>query len=79
MGKRSDRSVFARVIDLIESEQIRMVTTDLTVAEVVRHHTRRDFDELKFICNPKLCNMVEETIDTEIPEIKANLFFFRAG
>lgn len=68
-GKSPYGSEFARVIDLIESEQIRILTTDLTVAEVIRRHVNRDFGEMKCICNPKLHNMVEETIDTEFPAI----------
>ena len=69
LGKPPHGPVFARVIDLIESEQIRMLTTDLTQAEVIRNHTRRDFKEMKCICNPKLRKMIDETINTEFPAI----------
>ena len=69
VGKPPYGPEFARVIDLVETEQIRMLTTDLTMAEVTRYHTRRDFNEIKCICNPKLREMVEETIDTEFPTI----------
>ena len=69
VGKPPYGPEFARVIDLVETERIRMLTTDLTMAEVTRHHTRRDFDEMKCICSLKLREMVEETIDTEFPTI----------
>ena len=60
---------FSRVIDLVETEQIRMLTTDLTIAEVTRFHARRDFNEMKCICNPKLRKIVEETIKSKFPKI----------
>ena len=69
LGKSPHGLVFARVIDLIESEQIRMLTTDLTQAEVIGNHTRRDFKEMKCICNPKLRKMIDETINSGFPAI----------
>ena len=69
VGKPPHGPEFSRVIDLVETEQIRMLTTDLTMAEVTRYHTRRDFNEMKCICNPKLREMVEETINTKFPKI----------
>ena len=69
LGKTPRGPVYSRVIDLIESEQIRMLTTNVTVAEAIKLHTRRDFKEMKCICSLKLRNLVEETIDTEFPEI----------
>lgn len=61
--------LFARVIDLIATEQIKMLTTNLTGAEVTNHHTRRDFDEMKCICRPKFRKIVKGTINTEFPMI----------
>ncbi len=69
VGKPPHGRVFARLIDLIESEQIRMLTTNVTKAEATRKHTVRDFKEMKCICSPKLRYLVEETIDTEFPEV----------
>lgn len=69
VGKPPHGSVFARLIDLIDSEQIRMVTTNVTMAEAARKHTSRDFKEMKCICSPKLRHLVEETIDTEFPAV----------
>ena len=38
---------FTRVIDLIEAGRIRILTTEVTCAEVARHHVRRDFNVIK--------------------------------
>lgn len=40
------------------TEQIRMLTTNVTKAEVIRKHTSRDFVEMKYICSPKLRDLV---------------------
>ena len=69
VGKPPYGPEFARVIDLVKSEQIRILTTDLTIAEVTKHHMRRDFNEIKCLCNQKFREMVKDSVDTQIPNI----------
>ena len=61
--------VFTRLLDLVKSHRIKILTPDITMAEVVNHHIERDLNEIKGICNPRLHEVVEEATNTEFPTL----------
>ena len=69
VGKPPYGPEFARVIDLVETEQIKILTTDLTMAEVKRNYVKRDFEEIKCICKSQFRKMVKDSVNTQVPTI----------
>ena len=69
VGKPPYGPEFARVIDLVKTERIEILTTDLTMAEVMRHYVKRDFEEIKCICKSQFRKMVKNSVNTQVPTI----------
>ena len=69
VGKPPYGPEFARVIDLVESERIKILTTDITEAEVMRNYVKRDFEEIKCICKPQFRKMIKDSVNTQVPTI----------
>ena len=68
-GKPPGGPELARVVDLAKAERITVLTTDLTMSEITRRHTRNHFEKIKVICQPGFRKTVEEATGTQIPEV----------
>lgn len=66
VGKPPYGPEFTRVINLVEAEQIKILTTDLTATEVARNYAKSDFEEIKSICKPKFRKLVKDSVNIEI-------------
>ena len=78
-GKPPGGPELTRVADLVRAERIEVLTTDLTIAEIIRRHAQNDFESIKEVCRPKFRKIVEEAIDVQIPvmddrELKKKLY-----
>ena len=69
VGKPPYGPEFARVIDLVKTERIEILTTDLTMVEVMRHYVKRDFEEIKCICKSQFRKLVKDSVNTQVPTI----------
>ncbi len=69
VGTPPGNVAFQRIVDLVRHGFITVVTTDLTIAEVVRHHTRETFNELRPLVNPRFRRLAAKHFKVEIPSL----------
>ncbi|KJS15550.1 MAG: hypothetical protein VR78_08815 [Hoeflea sp. BRH_c9] len=69
-GKPPGGPELARVVDLVEAGLVTIVTTDLTISEVVKKHTLNDYELIREIGQPHFRKVVETAIGVRLPEIR---------
>jgi len=72
-GKPPGGPEIARVVDLVEAGIVTVLTTDLTITEVIKKHVQNDFDLVKEICVPHFRAAVATAIDVSLPAISRSL------
>ena len=77
-GKPPGGPEIERVGDLVDAGLIRVLTTDLTIAEVSKKHSANDFDIIKEVGRPHFRRIVKDVLGSKLPtvtksEIKAAL------
>jgi len=77
-GKPPGGPEIERVGDLVDAGLIRVLATDLTIAEISRKHSANDFDVIKEVGRSHFRRIVEDTLGAKLPtvtksEIKAVL------
>ena len=53
VGAPPGNVAFQRLVDLVNHGSISVVTTDLTIKEVINHHTRETFNVLRPLATPR--------------------------
>ena len=69
VGPPPGNETFSRLVDLVQYGLITVVTTDLTIAEVVRHHSDVACDTLRPLFNPRLLRSASRYLRIQIPDI----------
>lgn len=69
-GKPPGGPEMARVIDLVDAGIVSILTTDLSVQEIVKKHTSNQIEIIKDICRPHFRNAVFSATGASIPEIQ---------
>jgi hypothetical protein len=73
-GKPPGGPLISRVADLVNAGLIKVLTTDLTVAEVAKKHAENDYEVIKEVGRPHFRNLVKEHLGIDLPNIhKAEL------
>jgi len=68
-GKPPGGPIVSRIVDLVKAELIEVLTTDLTVAEVVKKHTENDYNVLKVVCRPYFRKLISEHVRCDLPKV----------
>lgn len=68
-GKPPGGPEIERIGDLVDAGLIRVLTTDLTVAEVSKKHSANDFDVIKEVGRPHFRRIVEDVIGAKLPDV----------
>lgn len=69
-GKPPGGPEISRVRDLVEADLISVLTTDLTVVEVAKHHAKNDLDILGDITAPHFRKLVEQHTGVKLIDLK---------
>lgn len=69
-GKPPGGPEISRVRDLVEAELVSVLTTDLTVVEVAKHHAKNDLDLLSDITAPHFRKLVEQHTGVKLNDLK---------
>lgn len=68
-GKPPGSPEMKRFTDLAKAGWVKVLTTDLTMVEIYMFHAKRDFEQIRKICNPKFRRIVDEAAGIQIPDI----------
>ena len=68
-GKPPGGPELGRVADLAEAGLVTVLTTDLTITEVVKKHVESEFDAIKEICRPHFRRIVKGVTGASLPEM----------
>jgi hypothetical protein len=68
-GKPPGGPELSRVADLVKAGIVTVLTTDLTVTEVVKKHVQNDFELTKAVCAAHFRTAIATITDTELPAI----------
>ncbi len=68
-GKPPGGPEIERVRDLVDAGIVRILTTDLTIAEVSKKHSANDFDVIKEIGRPHFRRIVEDALGAKLPTV----------
>ena len=69
VGSPPGNVAFQRIVDLVGHGFISVVTTDLTMKEVINHHTRETFDALRSLANPRFRRLATRHFSIDIPDL----------
>jgi hypothetical protein len=69
-GKPPGGPEISRVRDLVEADLIAVLTTDLTVVEVAKHHAKNDLDIMGEITAPHFRKLVEQHTGVKLHDLK---------
>ena len=69
VGAPPGNVAFQRLVDLVHHGFISVVTTDLTVNEVINHHTRETFNTLRPLTDPRFQRLAIRHFDIEFPSL----------
>ena len=73
-GKPPGGPLISRVADLANAGLIKVLTTDLTLAEVAKKHTENDYEVIKEVGRPHFRKIMSEHLGISLPDIhKAEL------
>ena len=67
-GKPPGGPELKRFTDLVKAGWVEVLTTDLTMVEVFMFHAKRDFEQIRKICNPKFRRIVDDAAGIKIPD-----------
>ena len=67
VGAPPGNVAFQRLVDLVHHDFISVVTTDLTVKEVINHHTRETFNALRPLANPHFQRLTARHFGIDFP------------
>ena len=70
-GKPPGGPLLKRIGDLAESEKIQVLTTDLTIQEVAKHHAKRDYELSKAYSSDRVREILNSALDTSLPDISS--------
>lgn len=76
-GKPPCDALFGRVRDLYHAEKISLITTDLTIREIAKHHAKNDYEKIKDIAKPKTRSIYEGVTGAKLPNIDEKEIFRR--
>ena len=68
-GKPPGGPEVGRVADLAEAGLVTVLTTDVTINEVVKNHVESEFDAIKEICRPHFRRIVRGVTGASLPEM----------
>ncbi len=68
-GKPPGGPEIARVVDLVNAGIVSILTTDLTITEVIKKHVQNDFDLVKALCVPHFRAAVTTVTNVELPAV----------
>lgn len=68
-GKPPGGPEIARVTDLVEAGLVTVLTTDLTITEVAKKHTKNDFDAIRDISQPHFRKILEGATGVSLPAL----------
>jgi len=68
-GKPPGGPEIARVVDLVEAGIVTVLTTDLTINEVIKKHVQNDFDLVKGVYSPRFRAAVSAITNVDLPSI----------
>ena len=69
VGKPPGGPELGRVADLAEAGLVTVLTTELTIAEIVKSHVESEFDAIKEICRPHFRRIVKGVTGASLPEM----------
>ena len=69
VGAPPGNVAFQRLVDLVHHDFISVVTTDLTVKEVINHHTRETFNALRSLANPRFQRLAARHFGIDFPSV----------
>ena len=69
VGAPPGNVAFQRLVDLVHHDFISVVTTDLTVKEVINHHTRETFNALRPLANPRFQRLAARHFGIDFPSL----------
>ena len=71
LGKPPGGPMMQRIVDLVRAELIRVLTTDLTVTEVTKKHTKNDYEVIKAIVRPHFREVISEHVGSTLPDLSS--------
>ena len=74
-GAPPGNDVFRRIVDLVRYGFITVVTTDLTMDEVIRHHANFAFGKLKPLADRRTRVLASKYLELELPTIDEKALF----
>ena len=69
VGAPPGNVAFQRLVDLVHHGFVSVVTTDLTIKEVINHHTRETFNALRPLANPRFQRLAARHFGIEFPNL----------
>lgn len=69
VGAPPGNVAFQRLVDLVNHGFISVVTTDLTIKEVINHHTRETFNVLRPLATPRFQRLAARHFGIEFPSL----------
>ena len=69
VGAPPGNVAFQRLVDLVHHGFISVVTTDLTIKEVINKHTRETLNALRPLVNPRLQRLALRYLDIDVPSL----------
>jgi len=76
-GKPPGGPLLKRIGDLAESEKIQVLTTDLTIQEVAKHHAKRDYELSKAYSSDRVREILNSALDTSLADISSQELYER--
>lgn len=67
MGKPPGNWIFQRLVDLVNLRLVSIVTTDVTMGQVTKHHVKDAYETLAPLRQPHFRNLVSDVIGIELP------------
>ncbi|MEG3190797.1 PIN domain-containing protein [Lysobacter sp. D1-1-M9] len=69
-GHSLDNAEARTIVELCELGLVRLVTTDLTVAEVAKRFAKVEFEKVQDICRPDFRDRAQRYLDIELPSVE---------
>lgn len=69
-GKPPGGPEISRVRDLVEADLIAVLTTDLTIVEVAKHHAANDLEAMSKLAVPHFRRLVEQHTGIKLPDVE---------
>ena len=69
VGAPPGNVAFQRIVDIVQHGVISVVTTDLTMKEVISHHTRETFNALRPLADPRFRRLAARHFSVDFPNL----------